>query len=49
MICINKPFDISTMRTAVAGALERRSLGSEVRMNGEKLRHQPTRKSSTTR
>ena len=34
---INKPFDISTMRAAVAGALERRSLGSEVRTNGEKL------------
>ena len=34
---INKPFDISTMRAAVAGALERRSLGGEVRTNSEKL------------
>ncbi len=36
---INKPFEISTMRTAVAGALERRSFGSEVRTNSEKLVH----------
>jgi signal transduction histidine kinase len=34
---INKPFDIATMRAAVAGALERRSFGSEVRTNSEKL------------
>ena len=34
---INKPFDIATMRAAVAGALERRSLGCEVKTNGEKL------------
>src|ERR1051325_10611929 len=34
---INKPFDIATMRAAVVGALERRSLGSEVRTNHEKL------------
>jgi signal transduction histidine kinase len=34
---INKPFDIATMRSAVEGALERRSLASEVRTNGEKL------------
>jgi two-component system, sensor histidine kinase and response regulator len=34
---INKPFDIATMRAAVAGALERRSLNGEVRTNGEKL------------
>jgi signal transduction histidine kinase len=34
---INKPFDIATMREAVTGALERRSLGSEVRTNSEKL------------
>lgn len=34
---INKPFDLATMRAAVSGALERRSLGSEVRNNGEKL------------
>jgi two-component system sensor histidine kinase/response regulator len=34
---INKPFDIATMRSAVAGALERRSLASELRNNTEKL------------
>jgi len=34
---INKPFDIATMRAAVAGAMERRSLASELRHNGEKL------------
>ena len=34
---INKPFDIATMRKAVATAMERRSLGSEVRNNAEKL------------
>jgi len=34
---INKPFDISTMRSAVADAMERRSLASEVRNNGDKL------------
>ncbi|MGH9789245.1 MAG: response regulator, partial [Candidatus Acidiferrales bacterium] len=34
---INKPFDVATMRAAVAKALERRSLGSEVRTNGEQL------------
>ena len=34
---INKPFDVSTMRSAVSGALERRSFGSEVRTNSEKL------------
>lgn len=34
---INKPFDIATMRTAVANAMERRSLASELRNNGEKL------------
>jgi signal transduction histidine kinase len=34
---INKPFDLATMRTAVAAAMERRSLASEVRHNGEKL------------
>jgi two-component system sensor histidine kinase/response regulator len=34
---INKPFDITTMREAVNGALERRSFGSEVRTNSEKL------------
>jgi two-component system sensor histidine kinase/response regulator len=34
---INKPFDIATMRAAVAGALDRRSFNGEVRTNGEKL------------
>src|SRR5262245_51932802 len=34
---INKPFDIATMRAAVATALERRTLGSEIRHNVEKL------------
>lgn len=34
---INKPFDIRTMRGAVASALERRSLGGEVRSNSENL------------
>jgi len=34
---INKPFDIATMRASVAGALERRSLGCEVKTNSEKL------------
>ena len=34
---INKPFDISTMRAAVANAMHRRSLESEIRSNGEKL------------
>lgn len=34
---INKPFDISTMRAAVANAMERRTLASEVRHNVEKL------------
>jgi signal transduction histidine kinase len=34
---INKPFDIATMRKAVATAMERRSLGSEIRNNAEKL------------
>src|SRR4051794_27995485 len=33
---INKPFDISTMRAAVAAAMERRSLGSELRKNADK-------------
>jgi signal transduction histidine kinase len=34
---INKPFDISTMRAAVANAMHRRSLESEVRSNAERL------------
>src|SRR5260221_10742987 len=34
---INKPFDIATMRAAVAAAMERRSLASELRKNAEHL------------
>jgi two-component system, sensor histidine kinase and response regulator len=34
---LNKPFDISTMRKAVANAMERRSLGEEIRNNGHQL------------
>ena len=34
---LNKPFDISTMRKAVASAMERRSLGEEIRNNGNQL------------
>src|SRR2546426_1165571 len=34
---INKPFDISTMRAAVATAMERRSLASELRKNADNL------------
>jgi len=34
---INKPFDISTMRAAVANAMLRRSLESEVRSNAQEL------------
>src|SRR5712692_7332163 len=34
---INKPFDITTMRAAVATAMERRSLGSELKKNADKL------------
>src|SRR5262245_37104074 len=34
---VNKPFDIATMRAAVATALERRSLANETRTNIEKL------------
>src|SRR6266404_7702207 len=34
---INKPFDISTMRAAVAGAMHRRSLEGELHTNAEKL------------
>ncbi len=34
---LNKPFDISTMRKAVANAMERRSLGEEIRNNGQQL------------
>jgi two-component system, sensor histidine kinase and response regulator len=34
---LNKPFDISTMRKAVANAVERRSLGDEIRNNTDQL------------
>src|SRR5437762_11416474 len=34
---INKPFDIATMRKAVANAMQRRSLESEIHINAEKL------------
>jgi two-component system, sensor histidine kinase and response regulator len=34
---LNKPFDISTMRKAVASAMERRSLGEEIRNNTHQL------------
>jgi len=39
---ITKPFDLSTMRAAVASALERRTLGSEVRHNAEQLQRLQT-------
>src|SRR6201984_3383330 len=35
---INKPFDIGTMRAAVANAMQRRTLESEISNNAEKLR-----------
>ena len=34
---INKPFDITTIRTAVANAMDRRSLTTEIRNNNEQL------------
>src|ERR1051325_89132 len=34
---INKPFDLSTMRSAVANAMQRRTLESEIHSNAEKL------------
>lgn len=34
---INKPFDLSTMRAAVANAMQRRTLESEIHTNAEKL------------
>ncbi len=34
---LNKPFDISTMRKAVANAVERRSLNEEIRNNAQQL------------
>jgi len=35
---LNKPFDIPTIRAAVANAMERRGLSSEVKANSDKLR-----------
>jgi two-component system sensor histidine kinase/response regulator len=35
---INKPFDISTMRAAVANAMQRRTLEGEIHNNAEKLK-----------
>lgn len=34
---INKPFDVSSMRAAVAGAMQRRTLESEINNNAEQL------------
>jgi two-component system, sensor histidine kinase and response regulator len=34
---INKPFDLATIRSAVGGAMQRRSLQSEIHSNAEKL------------
>ena len=34
---INKPFDVSTIRAAVAGAMQRHTLESEIHTNAEKL------------
>src|ERR1043165_1968011 len=34
---INKPFDLSTIRAAVAGAMQRRTLENEIQNNAEKL------------
>jgi len=34
---INKPFDLTTMRSAVAGAMQRRTLESEIHTDAEKL------------
>ena len=36
---ITKPFDVPTMRTAVANAMQRRTLESEIHTNAEKLQH----------
>ncbi len=36
---INKPFDVSTMRAAVAGAMQRRTLEGEINTNAEQLQH----------
>ena len=34
---LNKPFDITTIRNAVATAIERRTLSDEIRNNNQKL------------
>src|ERR1043166_3687149 len=34
---INKPFDLATMRAAIASAMQRRTLESEIHTNAEKL------------
>src|SRR3954468_10589054 len=34
---LNKPFDLGTMRAAVANAIERRNLSNEIRLNNLKL------------
>jgi two-component system sensor histidine kinase/response regulator len=39
---LNKPFDISTMRAAVARAMQRRTLSDELRASSEKLEHLKT-------
>jgi signal transduction histidine kinase len=36
---LNKPFDLNTMRAAVANAMERRSLSEEIRSNNQRLDH----------
>ena len=36
---INKPFDVSTMRAAVANAMQRRTLEGEIHNNAEQLQH----------
>src|SRR5882672_8803798 len=36
---LNKPFDITTMRTAVKNAMERRSLSNQIRNNNDLLRN----------
>jgi len=39
---INKPFDISTMRAAVANAMQRHTLEGEIHNNAEKLQLEPS-------
>jgi len=36
---INKPFDVATIRSAVGGAMQRRTLESEIHTDAEKLQH----------